>query len=74
MILMPTTNRGTNIGGFLARAWAWLRQVSGDAAYETYVRHSGQFAGGATSARPLTRAEFYVDSVRRRYSKVSRCC
>lgn len=74
MIQTLPMNHDTNIRGFFARAWAWLRQVSGDAAYETYVRHSAQRAGGATAPKPLTRAEFYVDSVRRRYSKVSRCC
>lgn len=74
MIQTLPMSHDTNIREFLARSWDWLRQVSGDAAYETYVRHSAQRAGSATLAKPLTRAEFYVDSVRRRYSKVSRCC
>jgi uncharacterized short protein YbdD (DUF466 family) len=54
--------------GRLQRAWNWLRQVSGDAAYENYLRSPGR------SASPLTRDQFYLDSVRRRYSSVSRCC
>ena len=49
------------------RLWSWLRQVSGDAAYENYLRHA---AAGAT----LTRSQFYLDSVRRQYSTPSRCC
>ena len=53
--------------GALRRLWSWLRQVSGDAAYENYLRH-------AASGAPLTRSQFYVDSVRRRYSTPSRCC
>jgi len=52
----------------LLRAWAWLRQLSGDVAYENYLRHVRQ------GERPLTRRDFYLDSMRRRYSTVSRCC
>jgi uncharacterized short protein YbdD (DUF466 family) len=52
-------------------AWAWLRQVSGDAAYENYLR-CGQRVRG--SRAPLSRADFYLDSLRRRYSSISRCC
>ncbi len=61
-------------------AWSWLRQVSGDAAYENYLQHaihSGQvetLSGAGAVAAPLSRAEFYLDSLRRRYSSVSRCC
>jgi uncharacterized short protein YbdD (DUF466 family) len=73
----------------LRGAWSWLRQVTGDAAYENYLRHASQRAqtgapGGARNAAlrgapaagtpPLSRAEFYLDSLRRRYSTVSRCC
>jgi len=49
------------------RLWSWLRQVSGDAAYENYLRH-------ASVGVPLTRSQFYLDSVRRQYSTPSRCC
>ena len=49
-------------------AWAVLRALSGDSAYETYLAR-------ARPAGPvLTREEFYLDSLRRRYSRVSRCC
>jgi len=50
------------------RAWAWLRAVSGDDAYEAYLARAGR--------RPpaLTREEFYVDRLRRKYSRLSRCC
>jgi uncharacterized short protein YbdD (DUF466 family) len=64
----------------LRAAWSWLRQVSGDAAYENYLRHarpgaqSGLASAAAVDSAPLSRAEFYVDSLRRRYSTVSRCC
>ena len=51
-----------------ARAWAWLRAVSGDDAYEAYV------ARAARGAAVPTREEFYVDELRRKYSRLSRCC
>lgn len=52
----------------LRGAWAVLRALSGDSAYETYLAR-------ARPAGPvLTREEFYLDSLRRRYSRVSRCC
>lgn len=72
--------------------WRWIRQVSGDAAYENYLRstqrvaqaemarvdarttHACHYATHATSAQPLSRSEFYLDALRRRYSTVSRCC
>jgi hypothetical protein len=70
--------------------WRWIRQVSGDAAYENYLRSTRRIADvarvdsrtmqagccstHATSAQPLTREEFYLHALRRRYSTVSRCC
>jgi uncharacterized short protein YbdD (DUF466 family) len=55
--------------------WWALRQIFGDAAYENYLqsvqRHEAH-DGKITS--PLTRDEFYLDSLQRRYSKISRCC
>ncbi len=72
--------------------WSWIRQVSGDAAYENYLRSTRRVAQAemarvesrivqagccsthATSAAPLTREEFYLQALRRRYSTISRCC
>jgi hypothetical protein len=51
-----------------ARAWAWLRAVSGDDAYEAYVSRDAR--GGA----PPTREQFYVDDLRRKYSRLNGCC
>jgi uncharacterized short protein YbdD (DUF466 family) len=44
-----------------------VREWSGDAAYETYLAR-------ARDTEPLTREEFYVDSLRRRYRHPNRCC
>lgn len=66
--------------GFARSAWVWLRQVSGDAAYDNYL-HSLRRADACDSpaptrahTAPLSRADFYLDALRRRYSSVSRCC
>jgi uncharacterized short protein YbdD (DUF466 family) len=55
--------------------WWALRQIFGDAAYENYllsVRRNN--VSGANVSALLSRDEFYLDSLRRRYSKISRCC
>ncbi len=74
--------------------WRWIRQVSGDAAYENYLCSTQRVAHAemarvdarkaqagfcstsmhGASAQPLSRSEFYLDALRRRYSTVSRCC
>ena len=75
-----------NVAGAIARdwqrlragAWSWLRQVSGDAAYENYLRCARRQALSEAAAESspvlLSPAEFYLDALRRRYSSVSRCC
>ena len=52
------------------RLWQGLREWSGDAAYETYVR----CAQKQSAASVLSREEFYVEQLKRKYSRVSRCC
>jgi uncharacterized short protein YbdD (DUF466 family) len=55
-----------------ARAlWQWLRAVSGDDAYERYLRHHAQHHG---NARALSRGEFYAQELERKWSGVNRCC
>lgn len=50
-------------------AWNYVREVMGDRDYERYLELSGR-----RGLRPLSAEEFYVDSIKRRYSTVSRCC
>jgi uncharacterized short protein YbdD (DUF466 family) len=50
--------------------WQGLRQWSGDAAYETYVRCA--IRNG--NAGLLTREQFYVEQLNRKYSRPNRCC
>jgi hypothetical protein len=61
---------------FSARQFWWaLRQIFGDAAYENYLQSVQRGAlRGASIAAPLSRDQFYLDSLQRRYSKMSRCC
>ena len=50
--------------------WHGLRQWSGDAAYETYVNCA--IRNG--DAGLLTREQFYVEQLNRKYSRPNRCC
>ena len=61
---------------FRARKFWWtLRQIFGDAAYENYLQSVRRNAvHGGNIAAPLSRDEFYLDSLQRRYSKINRCC
>ena len=51
----------------LRTLWRRLREWSGDAAYETYAARVGK-------RERVSREAFYLDSLRRRYSRPSRCC
>lgn len=55
--------------------WWMARQISGDAAYENYVRCARKEGRTESAAGPpMSPESFYVDSLRRRYSQASRCC
>ncbi|HEV2388681.1 MAG TPA: YbdD/YjiX family protein [Candidatus Acidoferrales bacterium] len=55
---------------FVQGWWRWLREVTGDAAYDRYLAARGC----PTPRPPLTEGEFYLDRLRRRYSSINRCC
>ena len=55
------------------KLWWWLRQITGDAAYENYLAHR-RVAPQETGTTAMNRDEFYTDSLRRKYSGISRCC
>jgi hypothetical protein len=52
----------------------WLRQVTEDAAYENYLRSALRGRDCTHHPRLMTREEYYLDHLRRRYAGVSRCC
>jgi len=51
----------------LVRAWRFVREWSGDLAYERYLESPAE-------GPRLSREAFYLDSLRRRYRGPSRCC
>lgn len=53
------------------RIWRGIREWCGDSAYEIYLRSK---ARESSATRPLSRAEFYVEQLDRRYSRPNRCC
>ncbi len=55
--------------GRARRAWDYLRAVMGDQAYERYLEVARR-----RGIRPLSAEDFYLDSLKRRYSTISRCC
>jgi len=58
----------------LRNAWWMVRQITGDAAYENYLAASRPARDAQGREGKMTAEEFYADSIRRRYSRVSRCC
>ena len=58
----------------LRNAWWMVRQITGDAEYENYLAAKEEARNSQGCERKMTQEEFYVDSLRRRYSRVSRCC
>ncbi len=64
---MSARRLGVGLKTALRAAWRGLRAWSGDSAYETYQARVG---GGPA----LTRHAFYLDTLRRRYSRPNRCC
>ncbi|MGC1684708.1 MAG: YbdD/YjiX family protein [Candidatus Acidiferrales bacterium] len=55
------------------KLWWWLRQITGDAAYENYLSHR-RMSPQDRSTAAMTREQFYADSLRRKYSTINRCC
>jgi uncharacterized short protein YbdD (DUF466 family) len=53
------------------RIWRGVREWCGDAAYERYVTSHAKHHCGAS---PLSREEFYLQQLHKKYSRVSRCC
>lgn len=64
------------LGRVLGRFWWWLRQVSGDAAYENHLERvaAQRSNAGGLPTTACSRREFYLDALRRKYSRINRCC
>ena len=70
-IPMSSTRRSPRWLGWPTAAWRWLRQVSGDDAYERYLLHHARLHPGAPAP---SRREFYVQEGERKWSGINRCC
>ena len=55
----------------LKQVWQYLRQVSGDDAYERYLAHHRQTHPGKV---PMTQEQYFKKRQEEKWSKVSRCC
>jgi uncharacterized short protein YbdD (DUF466 family) len=58
----------TKFSRLFRQGWRGLRDWCGDSAYERYARATRK------NGPMLSRKEFYVDQLNRRYSRPSRCC
>ena len=67
----PTRKTHSGVARFLRRLWRGIREWCGDAAYERYL--STQVKNGRDAAL-LSREQFYLEELQKRYSRVSRCC
>lgn len=55
----------------LRRLWSYLREVTGDDAYERYLAHHRQ---SHPDESPLSRDQYFRERQDRKWSKISRCC
>lgn len=54
--------------------WRGVRQWSGDADYERYLRACRQQPDLPGNASALSPKQFYLEQLNRRYSRPNRCC
>lgn len=55
--------------------WPMVRQLSGDDAYDRYLKHHGQFHETALDAKPaLSRKAFFALMQDAQWKDVKRCC
>jgi uncharacterized short protein YbdD (DUF466 family) len=66
--------RVTELSRALKKAWCYLCEVSGDAAYENYLKYCAAHEANSNATPRMTRAEFYADAQHRKYSTINRCC
>ncbi|SMF93748.1 Protein of unknown function [Methylomagnum ishizawai] len=57
----------------LGRCWRWLREATGDDAYERYLSH-WHSRHAHEGGEPLSRKAFHEAEIQRRWSGVKRCC
>jgi uncharacterized short protein YbdD (DUF466 family) len=60
-----------DIAGSLGALWRYLREVSGDDAYERYLAHHALQHAGEPVMSPQA---FFLERQRHKWTGVSRCC
>jgi uncharacterized short protein YbdD (DUF466 family) len=55
----------------IKRLWAWVRELSGDDAYERYLQHH---ARSHSDQLPMNRQAFFVWQQEKKWNGVRRCC
>ncbi len=59
----------------LQHLWHMIRQLSGDDAYERYLKHHEEFHALAVDApQPLSRKAFFKYWQKAKWAGVNRCC
>jgi uncharacterized short protein YbdD (DUF466 family) len=59
----------------LKHLWHLIRELSGDSAYEQYLKHHAQFHAQSVDVKPaLTRKEFSLLMLDVRWKGINRCC
>lgn len=53
------------------KIWGFIKEVSGDDAYERYLKHYAQCHPNET---PLDRKEFFKQEQERKWNSIKRCC
>lgn len=56
---------------FFQRVWRYLRQVTGDDAYERYLQHCEIFH---PNDAPLSRQDYFKQEQSRKWDGIRRCC
>ena len=62
---------GTRLNRLLRRSWRFVRQLSGDDAYERYLAHH---AACHADTPPLSRKEYFQRLQQEKWDGVRRCC
>jgi len=56
----------------LRRLWQFVRRLSGDDAYERYLKHCASHHGD--NALPLSKKAYFKQRMESKWSGINRCC
>jgi uncharacterized short protein YbdD (DUF466 family) len=59
------------LNSLLRQSWRFVRQLSGDDAYERYLTHHAACHAGSA---PLSRKEYFQRQQQQKWSGIKRCC